>query len=157
MMTREPPSLGPKSADEALTEEFLQLCSVVAALRHPRTGCPWDLAQDHLSLRKHMIEEAGEAADAMGKDSPEDLCEELGDVLLQVVLNAQIASERRSFTMTEVVAGLRQKLIRRHPHVFGNEEERQRRSFEEIGAKWLEIKAQEKAARKIHLHRTTPE
>ncbi len=144
-MVQEIITAGLSADDMALTQEFLQLCAVVAALRHPQSGCPWDLEQSHLSLRPYMLEEAQEAVEAMGEDSPEELCEELGDVLLQVVLNSQIAAEHQHFTLREVVGGLRQKLIRRHPHVFGSPEERSQRSLEQIGARWQQIKTAEKA------------
>jgi MazG family protein len=143
-----PAPQSPTTVDEhALVKELLSLCATVATLRTPVIGCPWDLAQDHRSLRPYMLEEAQEAAEAMGQDSPEDLCEELGDVLLQVVLNAHIAAERGEFSLREVIASIQQKLVRRHPHVFGSEEERQQRSIEQIGAKWQEIKAAERAAK----------
>ncbi len=137
-----------KMSDQPLIDEFLKLRDTVATLRTPVIGCPWDLEQDHRSLRKYMLEEAAEAAEAMEGDDPEALCEELGDVLLQVMLNARIASEREEFSIVDVIAAIQQKLVRRHPHVFGSEEERKRRSFEEIGARWQEIKAEEKATKK---------
>lgn len=144
-MSQTPSTASPTQFEQQLLEEVLLLVRTVAALRTPETGCPWDLEQDHRSLRKYMLEEAQEAAEAMGQDCPDHLCEELGDVLLQVVLNARIASEHQHFTFAEVARGIRQKLIRRHPHVFGSEEERKRRSLDQIAARWREIKAEEKA------------
>jgi len=92
---------------------------VVAHLRAP-DGCPWDREQTHASLRRHLLEEAYEAIAAMDADEPAAIREELGDLLLQIVLNAQIASERGDFTFNDVSAGVRNKIIRRHPHVFGD-------------------------------------
>ncbi len=94
---------------------------VMATLRAPG-GCPWDREQTHASLARYLVEEAGEVLEAIDDGDDEALCEELGDLLLQVVFHAQIASERGAFTIDEVVKGLAEKLIRRHPHVFGGEE-----------------------------------
>ncbi len=90
---------------------------VIACLRAP-DGCPWDLKQTHLSLKRYAIEEVYELADAIDDGDDEALCEELGDVLLQVALHAQLASERGAFAMQDVCDGIRDKMIRRHPHVF---------------------------------------
>jgi tetrapyrrole methylase family protein/MazG family protein len=92
---------------------------VVAHLRAP-DGCPWDREQTHASLRRHLLEEAYEAIAALDAGEPAAMQEELGDLLLQIVLNAQIASERGDFTFNDVSAGVRNKIIRRHPHVFGD-------------------------------------
>ena len=102
-----------------LEKEFLSFCRTIAALRDPESGCPWDLKQNHATLRKYMIEEAYEAATEMesGHATPE-LCEELGDVLLQVVLNAQVAEDNGKFDILDVVKSINEKMIRRHPHVF---------------------------------------
>jgi MazG family protein len=119
-----------------MTTPFERFCATIAALRHPVTGCPWDLEQTHLSLRRYLIEEAYEAAEAMGEGDTREICDELGDVLLQVVLNAQIAKDARTFTIDDVVNAIDAKMRRRHPHVFGD------------GSKvsWESIKADEKAA-----------
>jgi tetrapyrrole methylase family protein/MazG family protein len=106
------PPLEEGSAIEAFQE-------VVAHLRAP-DGCPWDREQTHASLRRHLLEEAYEAIAAMDADDPAAIKEELGDLLLQVVLNAQIASEGGNFTFNDVSLGVREKIIRRHPHVFGD-------------------------------------
>ncbi|PKN88241.1 MAG: nucleoside triphosphate pyrophosphohydrolase [Chloroflexi bacterium HGW-Chloroflexi-8] len=95
-------------------EEFQEL---IAHLRAP-DGCPWDREQDHQSLRKHLLSETYEALAALDEDNPEHICEELGDLLLQIVLHAQIASELGEFRMTDVLKGIYDKIIRRHPHVF---------------------------------------
>jgi XTP/dITP diphosphohydrolase len=95
-----------------------ELVTVVAQLRNPDGGCPWDLEQTHASLVPYVLEEAHEVADAIRHGDDTHLAEELGDLLLQVVLHAQIASEEGRFDLTQVVAGISEKLIRRHPHVF---------------------------------------
>ncbi|MDF1499989.1 MAG: nucleoside triphosphate pyrophosphohydrolase [Anaerolineales bacterium] len=98
---------------------FERFQETVAHLRAPE-GCPWDREQTHQSLRSHIMEEAYETLHAIDDDDMEALCEELGDLLLQIVLQAQIATEAGAFTMAEVIAGIQEKLIRRHPHVFGD-------------------------------------
>lgn len=100
---------------ESVYENFLE---IVAHLRAP-DGCPWDREQTHKTLRQHLLEEAYETLSAMDGDDPQPLCEELGDLLLQVILNAQIAYENGDFGMGEVLAGIHRKIVRRHPHVFG--------------------------------------
>lgn len=97
------------------------LVKVMERLRGPQ-GCPWDREQSHESLRRYVLEEAYEAVEAIGEESPEHLCEELGDLLLQVVFHAQIASESGAFDIHEIVQGITAKLVRRHPHVFGEVE-----------------------------------
>ncbi|MEO0405754.1 MAG: nucleoside triphosphate pyrophosphohydrolase [Cyanobacteria bacterium P01_A01_bin.135] len=95
------------------------LIDVVAQLRSPEGGCPWDLAQTPQSLIPYVIEEAYEVADALRQDDPAEIQDELGDLLLQVVLQAQIAQETERFTLRDVAEAITRKLIRRHPHVFG--------------------------------------
>src|SRR5690349_14365620 len=97
-----------------------ELIEVVAKLRSPDGGCPWDLAQTPETLTPYVIEEAYEVVDAIQNGDKEAIKEELGDLLLQVVLQAQIASEYGQFSLQEVARGISQKLIRRHPHVFGD-------------------------------------
>ncbi len=92
----------------------------MAALRHPETGCSWDLAQDFGSVAPYAIEEAYEVADAVERGDREDLREELGDLLLQVVFQARIAEEEGSFDFGGVVEAITTKLVRRHPHIFGD-------------------------------------
>src|ERR1700722_15096045 len=104
--------------DEA-SKEFRELVRVIKALRTPVTGCPWDLEQDHRSLRKYVLEEAHEVLDAIDRDDARAMQEELGDLLLQVVLHAQLADDRGAFSIAEVVRGITEKMVRRHPHVFG--------------------------------------
>jgi ATP diphosphatase len=97
----------------------LRLLDIMARLRHPETGCPWDLQQDFASLIPYTLEEAYEVADAAERGDAEDLREELGDLLLQVVFHSRIAEEREWFGFEDVAAAIADKLIRRHPHVFG--------------------------------------
>lgn len=96
-------------------EDFLR---IMRLLRSPR-GCPWDAEQTHQSIRRNFLEETYEALDALDRDDPVDMCEELGDVLMQVVFHATIEEERGRFTMADVVDGVAQKMVYRHPHVFG--------------------------------------
>ncbi|MDX2256888.1 MAG: nucleoside triphosphate pyrophosphohydrolase [Pseudanabaenaceae cyanobacterium bins.39] len=117
------------------------LLDVVAKLRSPDGGCPWDLAQTPTSLIPYVIEEAYEVVDAIQSGDSAAIAEELGDLLLQVVLQSQIASESNQFTIAEVAEGIAQKLVRRHPHVFGD---LQSASMEEIHHNWEKIKASEK-------------
>lgn len=127
----------------ATLEALKQLIEVVAKLRAPEGGCPWDLAQTPQTLIPYIIEEAYEVVDAIKSGDSKALAEELGDLLLQVVLQSQIASEYNQFTLAEVAKGISEKLIRRHPHVFG---EVKVNSIEEIRQNWEEIKAAEKGA-----------
>jgi XTP/dITP diphosphohydrolase len=118
-----------------------ELIEVVAKLRSPDGGCPWDLAQTPETLTPYVIEEAYEVVDAIRSGDKDAIAEELGDLLLQVVLQAQIASEESEFSLAEVAQGITQKLIRRHPHVFANISVQ---SVEEVRQNWEEIKAAEK-------------
>ena len=106
------------TSDGSLQEAFADVVAVVARLRDPEQGCPWDLEQTHSSLVPYVLEEAHEVADAIRHGDDRHLAEELGDLLLQVVLHAQIASEAGRFNLATVCAGLGAKLVRRHPHVF---------------------------------------
>ncbi len=124
-----------------LTTTVQELVNVVAQLRSPEGGCPWDLAQTPESLMPYVIEEAYEVVDAIREGATEAIAEELGDLLLQVVLQAQIASEQSQFSLHEVAKGITQKLIRRHPHVFGDVKVQ---SIEEVRQNWEQIKAAEK-------------
>lgn len=100
-------------------EAFDALTETIWRLRQP-DGCPWDREQTHASIAKNMVEEAYEAVDCIEEGDEAHLCEELGDVLMQVMLHAQIAADEGSFTIDDVVRGLDEKLVRRHPHVFGD-------------------------------------
>lgn len=119
---------------------FDDLVATMARLRGPG-GCPWDREQTHRSLRPYLLEEVYEALEAIDAGSPQYLCQELGDLLLQVVFHAQMAAEAGTFTVDDVVAGLVEKLIRRHPHVFGNVKVG---GSEDVLANWDTIKAQER-------------
>lgn len=121
-----------------------ELIEVIRRLRAP-DGCQWDREQTHQSLKPNMLEEAYEAVDAMDDNDTVHLKEELGDVLLQVVLHAQIASENGDFTIEDVAKGIKDKLIHRHPHVFGDQKVS---STDEILANWEKLKAEEKKHRK---------
>jgi MazG family protein len=122
---------------------------IVHRLRAPG-GCPWDMEQTHESLIPHVIEEAYEVADAIKSGNPELICEELGDLLLQPVLHAEIASETGAFDLDQMAHGLSEKLIRRHPHVFGDASAA---TSDAVLTQWDAIKRQEKGAQKEgHLH-----
>ena len=123
--------------------EFDRLVRTMWRLRQP-DGCPWDREQTHRSITKHMVEEAYEAVEAIEADDTAHLVEELGDVLEQVVLHAQIAADEGAFTIDDVVHGLNEKLVRRHPHVFG--EHVSAGDGNEVQDIWDEVKAAERAA-----------
>jgi MazG family protein len=116
----------------------------MAALRNPQDGCPWDLQQDFASIAPYTLEEAYEVADAIARDDFEGLQDELGDLLLQVVFHARMAEERGLFGFDAVAAGIVAKLLRRHPHVFGSDEER-RKGMQE--GSWEAIKSSERMRR----------
>ena len=124
------------------SRDLARLVEIMAALRNPVGGCPWDLEQDFASIRHYTIEEAYEVADAIERKDFDDLREELGDLLLQPVYHAQMASELGLFDLGDVVQAITEKLIRRHPHVFGEEAAR---SAGGAKAKWEEVKADERA------------
>ncbi len=124
------------------SRDIARLIEIMAALRTPGTGCPWDLEQDFASIAPYTLEEAYEVADAIARDDRLDLKDELGDLLLQVVYHAQMAQEEGSFAFPDVVEAITAKMIRRHPHVFGDARDL---SPAEVKALWHRIKAQEKA------------
>ncbi len=123
--------------------DISQLLEIMAALRDPVCGCPWDVAQDFRSIAPFTLEEAYEVADAIDRNDLTGLRDELGDLLLQVVFHAQIASEQRAFDFGDVVGSISQKLIRRHPHVFA---EGQVSGAGHQHAAWEDHKARERAA-----------
>ena len=123
--------------------EFDRLVRTMWRLRQP-DGCPWDREQTHRSITKHLVEEAYEAVEAIEANDREHLIEELGDVLEQVVLHAQIAADEGAFTIDDVVRGLNEKLVRRHPHVFG--EHAAAGDGGEVQDIWDDVKAAERAA-----------
>src|SRR5580700_5347385 len=126
------------------SRDISRLIEIMAALRTPKTGCPWDLEQDFATIAPYTLEEAYEVADAIARNDLTDLCEELGDLLLQVVFHARMAQEQDAFDFGDVVAGISSKLIRRHPHVFGDAG---KLTPEAVSGLWDRIKAQEKAER----------
>ena len=127
---------------------FKDLVEITAKLR-AEDGCPWDREQTFESLRKYMREEAEEAVQAVDNEDMENLCEELGDVLFQVMLNSQIAKEKGLFSVDDVIGGICEKMVRRHPWVFGGEKIN---SAEEGEALWARIKMQEKGQKTLTNH-----
>src|SRR5437879_4865986 len=121
-----------------------RLIEIMAALRTPGSGCPWDLEQNFETIAPYTLEEAYEVADAITRGDLTDLREELGDLLLQVVFHARMAQEQGAFDFGDVVQGITEKLLRRHPHVFG---EARALSPEAVNVLWERIKAEEKAER----------
>jgi nucleoside triphosphate diphosphatase len=126
------------------TSDIDRLLTLMACLRTPGSGCPWDLEQDFASIAPYTVEEAYEVADAIARGDFIDLREELGDLLLQVVFHARLAEEFGLFDFADVVETIHTKLIRRHPHVFGNAKNL---SPAEVKALWATIKSAEKAER----------
>lgn len=120
-----------------------RLLDIMRRLRDPKTGCPWDIEQDFTSIAPYTIEEAYEVADAIARNDMTDLRDELGDLLLQVVYHAQMAEEVSKFTFADVVDAIAEKMIRRHPHVFGDES--RDKSAAQQTADWERIKASERA------------
>ncbi|RMG57569.1 MAG: nucleoside triphosphate pyrophosphohydrolase [Deltaproteobacteria bacterium] len=119
--------------------EFQDLVKIMEKLRSPG-GCPWDREQTHSSLREYLLEETCEVLEKIDEDDREGLKEELGDLLLQIVFHAQIAKENGDFTIHDVIDAICEKLIRRHPHVFGNEKAK---TPEDVSVKWHQIKEKE--------------
>jgi tetrapyrrole methylase family protein / MazG family protein len=125
-------------------EWFEKLVAVQARLRAPK-GCPWDREQTHQSLRTYLLEEAYEVLEALDSGNGAKFAEEMGDLLLQIVFHSQIAQEQGRFTVADVIRGIHDKMIRRHPHVFG---EARARNSAEVLRNWEQIKAQERRASK---------
>jgi tetrapyrrole methylase family protein / MazG family protein len=130
----------PVKDEQVLYREFSTFRRIIADLRGPN-GCPWDKKQTHESLKKYLIEEAYELIEAINNQDIDNMIEELGDVLLQVMLHAQIGEDDGYFSIEDVVEGISEKMVRRHPHVFGNVEAE---TEEEVLTNWQEIKQQEK-------------
>lgn len=124
------------------SRDISRLIEIMAALRSPDTGCPWDVQQTFNTIAPYTLEEAYEVADAIERGDLEDLCEELGDLLLQVIFHAQMADEQNAFGFGDVVAGITAKMIRRHPHVFGDDKTR---SAGMAKGTWDKIKFEEKS------------
>jgi MazG family protein len=132
-MTSNPADLDPRKIET--------LRAIMKALRTPVTGCPWDLEQNFATIAPYTIEEAYEVADAISKGSRAELCEELGDLLLQTVYHAQMAAEEGAFSFDDVIEAICRKMIRRHPHVFGDETARSAKLAKGF---WEEMKAGER-------------
>jgi ATP diphosphatase len=130
------------------------LLEIMAALRTPGSGCPWDLEQNFASIVPYTIEEAYEVADAIARGDLDDLCDELGDLLLQVVFHARMAEEQNAFAFGDVVEAITAKMIRRHPHVFADKEGLLTPSH--VKGAWDRIKAEEKAERAARRLREEP-
>lgn len=131
-----------KVYEEKAQHNISELLEIITILRSPE-GCPWDREQTHESMKKCLTDETQEVLEAIDNKDDDNLCEELGDVLLQVLLHSEVADERGAFNFSDVVQMLTEKLIRRHPHVFGDIE---RPDNAEDGLKlWKSIKQKEKA------------
>ena len=126
------------------SRDIAGLIAIMAALRTPGSGCPWDIEQTFATIAPYTIEEAFEVADAIDRGDLDDLKDELGDLLLQVVFHARMAEEQGTFAFPDVVQAICEKLIRRHPHVFGD---RSGLTTGQVNFQWDQIKAEEKAAR----------
>ena len=126
------------------SRDISRLIDIMAALRDPETGCPWDKEQNFATIAPYTVEEAYEVADAIARDDLADLRDELGDLLLQVVYHARMAEEMGAFAFPDVVEAITRKLIRRHPHVFGDAEARAAGAAKGM---WEKIRAEEKRAR----------
>ena len=125
--------------------EFIEFINTVKALRDPESGCPWDIAQTHESIRPYLLEESYEVLEAIDEKDDNELTKELGDLLLQVALHSQIANDRGSFSIKDVVKSINEKLIRRHPHVFGNVKAE---TPLEASQSWEKMKLAEKTGKK---------
>jgi len=141
-MTTRP--IDPPSAAEDAGSALLRLSAIMARLRDPEAGCPWDAAQDFATIAPYTIEEAYEVADAIARGDMADLRDELGDLQLQIVFHARMAEEGGHFALDEVIDGIADKMIRRHPHVFADDT-RPAAAAERAG--WEAIKAEERARR----------
>lgn len=108
-----------RAMSATLPEAITEIADIMAALRHPDTGCPWDIKQTSKTIAPYTLEEAYEVVDAIETGTPKQLCDELGDLLLQVVFHAQMAKEAGDFDLVDVIQAISNKMVRRHPHVFG--------------------------------------
>ena len=131
--------------------ELQRAIEVVNKLRHPTDGCPWDLEQTHQSLLKYLIEESYEFIEAVEKQDPKMMEEELGDILMQVLLHAKVGSESKSFDLESVSKRIADKLIERHPHVFGDLQ-KQGITSQEVLVNWEKIKATKKTGKKYFIN-----
>jgi len=136
------------------SRDISRLLEIMAALRTPDGGCPWDLEQNFASIAPYTIEEAYEVVDAIARGDLDDLCDELGDLLLQVVFHARMAEEQNAFSFGDVVVAISAKMIRRHPHVFADKDGRLTPS--DVKGAWDRIKADEKAERAARRRQDEP-
>ena len=133
-----------RNADQDKLNQLERIIEIMRQLRDPETGCPWDVEQDFSTIAPYTIEEAYEVADAVQRGNVDDIRDELGDLLLQVVFQARIAEEAGLFTLADVARGISDKMVDRHPHVFGGED---RPQIEEQSGRWEAIKAAERASK----------
>jgi len=146
-MTHAPATFGRPPDFDQLLPEFQRLCEVIAQLRAP-DGCPWDRQQTLQSIKPYTLEETYELLEAIDADDNEAIQEELGDVLLQVILDAQIATDEKRFSLLAVVSQIADKMVRRHPHVFGDESAE---STDDVKRHWRAAKSAEKKSRESQL------
>lgn len=131
--------------DKNTGKSFVKILKIMSALRDPKTGCEWDKDQDSNSIKSYCIEEAYEVVEAIENNDNEALCEELGDLLFQVIFHSEINNEKGNFSIIDVIDNLSEKLIRRHPHVF--EKDSNTNSKKQIEKNWVNIKQQERIAK----------
>jgi len=129
-----------------MTSQLLQFVDTIARLRAP-DGCPWDREQDHKTLARYLLEETYEVLEAIHADDSKKLCEELGDLLLQIVLNAQVAKDTGEFDIEDVARSINEKMIKRHPHVFGDKKVD---SANQVKLQWEELKDEERKQERPH-------
>ncbi len=141
----DPSRFGQLPDPEKLAKAFLRLCEVVAKLRSPE-GCPWDRQQTLETIKPYTLEETYELLDAIDRDDDQAIAEELGDLLLQVVLDAQIAKDEQRFDLVDVIEGITRKMVDRHPHVFGDETAE---TAEDVRRHWDHRKEREKGRRSL--------
>jgi len=132
------------STDQEITEAVLSLVNIMRQLRDPKDGCPWDLKQTHASISPYTIEEAYEIAEAIKNNDDTALCDELGDLLLQIVFQAQIASEAKTFGLADIANAINRKMIHRHPHIFDKEN---LKDADGVRTQWEDIKERERDAK----------
>lgn len=132
------------SSDQEITEAVLSLVNIMRQLRDPQDGCPWDLKQTHASISPYTIEEAYEVAEAIKNNDDAALCDELGDLLLQIVFQAQIASEAKTFGLADIANAINRKMIHRHPHIFDKEN---LKDADGVRTQWEDIKEREREAK----------
>lgn len=131
---------------EERRKDFYEFCKIIEKLRAPG-GCPWDREQTHQTLAKHLIEEAYEAYDAIDEGNPQKIADELGDVLLQIVMHAQIGKENAAFSIDDVIECVSSKMIERHPHVFGDVKVN---DSDDVLDNWEAIKKKQRGQKTVH-------